>query len=163
MTDLFPEVRVDPTVDLDRRYTTRETMNLCMGLADVSAWDLDVAADEESHWAPLWFGVEANGLAQPWFGNVWCNPPFSNLEPWLVKAWFEFVRGNCSTIAMLLPANRTEQPFWQEHVERHRDRHDSRLRTYFLPTRVRFGHPGNRDGVRAGSPPFGCVLLVWGR
>ena len=42
--DMFPETRVDPGLDIDRRYTTRETMDLCMRLAGVDAWDLDVAA-----------------------------------------------------------------------------------------------------------------------
>ena len=37
------------------------------------------------------------------------------------------------------------------------------LTTHFLPGRTRFGHPGNPEGVGVGSPPFGCVLLVWRR
>jgi hypothetical protein len=162
--DLFPDARVDPTVDADRRYTTRQTMDLCMRLAKVDGWNLDVAADEESHWAPNWFDVQTDGLKQGWYGNVWCNPPYSDIGPWVRKAWWELENGLVGTIAMLLPANRTEQPFWQEHVEPFRD--DPRrwnLRTHFLPTRVRFGHPGNRDGIGAGSPKFGCVLLVWRR
>lgn len=166
MTDLFPEVRVDPTVDLDRRYTTRETMDLCMRLAGVEEWDLDVAADEESHWARRWFGIEQDGLAQTWWSErVWCNPPYSDIEPWLKKAWRESLR--CDVIAMLLPCNRTEQPWWQDHVENARDgrlpRELGSLTTHFLPTRLKFGHPGNRDAMGVGSPPFGCVLLVWRR
>lgn len=177
--DMFPETRVDPGLDIDRRYTTRETMALCMRIAGVEAWDLDVAADEESHWAPKWFGAEQDGLKQHWEGRVWCNPPYSDIEPWVRKAWSEADRGVMKTLAMLLPANRTEQPFWCEMVEPFRDgRWWHRLPvsscpigemqrysidTHFLPTRVRFGHPGNRDAAGVGSPPFGCVLLVWGR
>ncbi len=37
------------------------------------------------------------------------------------------------------------------------------LMTHFLPGRTRFGHPGNVEGVGVGSPPFGCVLLVFRR
>lgn len=83
--DMFPEVRIDTGLDQDRRYTTRETMDLCKQLAHVEAWDLDVAADEESHWAPRWFGIETDGLRQPWTGNVWCNPPYSDIAPWVVE------------------------------------------------------------------------------
>lgn len=185
--DLFPEARVDPTVDLDRRYTTRETMALCMKLAGVEEWDLDVAADEESHWAPRWYDVRADGLSQPWKGpRIWCNPPYSNLEPWLRRVWEAFTTEwfDIDVVAMLLPASRTEQPWWQDLVEPYRDRGvldgasrrswegeatprvlggDIELTSHFLPGRIKFGHPGNRDAVGVGSPPFGCVLLVWRR
>lgn len=162
--DLFPEARIDPGLDLDRRYTTRETMALCRELAQVEAWDLDVAADEESHWAPRWYDVQQNGLEQKWAGRVWVNPPYSDVAAWVTKAWAEHERGATDVIAMLLPANRTEQPFWQDFVEPFRDRlPNAVLHTYHLPTRIKFGHPGNRDAVGVGSPPFGCVLLVWRR
>lgn len=179
-SDLFPEAHVDPGLDLDRRYTTRETMDLCKRLAGVEAWDLDVAADEESHWAPVWYDALANGLKQPWHGRVWCNPPYSEIEPWVRKANYEALSGNASVVAMLLPCNRTEQAWWQDMVEGNRDRPRiiiesgypqgqtaragyQALRTHFLPGRVKFGHPGNPNAVGVGSPPFGCVLLVWRR
>lgn len=161
---MFPEARVDPTVDPDRRYTTRETMDLCKRIAGVDAWDLDVAADAESHWAPVWYGIEHDGLKQRWTGRVWCNPPYSDIEPWVAHAWDQAVDPALKVLAMLLPANRTDQPWWHEHVEKYRDGRlhlAERFSTHFLPSRVRFGHPGNRDGVGVGSPPFGCVLLVW--
>jgi hypothetical protein len=172
--DAFPEVAVDPNIDCDKRYTTRETMDLCMRMAGVGYWDLDVAADEESHWADRWFGVEQDGLIQRWDAPVvWCNPPYSDIQPWLVRAWhaMQFNEG-AEVIAMLLPANRTEQPWWFSWVERRRDGRGEvcdlsgqrvTLTTHFLPTRVKFGHPGNRDAVGVGSPPFGCVLLCWRR
>lgn len=28
------------------------------------------------------FTIENDGLAQPWDGTVWCNPPYSKPEPW---------------------------------------------------------------------------------
>lgn len=170
---MFPEARVDPGLDLDRRYTTRETMDLCMRIAGVDGWDLDVAADEESHWAPRWYDVHQDGLKQPWRGRVWCNPPFSDVAPWVTKAWGEMqYPAIAHRIAMLLPCNRTEQPWWQQFVERRRDGRNYvqdingeqvLLDTHFLPGRIPFGHPGNREAVGVGSPPFGCVLLVWRR
>lgn len=164
--DMFPETRVDPGLDLDRRYTTPETMSLCMKLAGVDAWDLDVAADEEGHWAERWYGVQQDGLRQPWFGRVWCNPPFSDLDPWVRRANYFATIGEAQLVALLLPANRTEQPFWQNGIEPFRDGRDrfaAKLTTHFLPTRVRYGHPGNARGHGAGSPPFASVLLLWRR
>jgi phage N-6-adenine-methyltransferase len=175
--DLFPEARVDPTEDIDRRYTTRTTMDLCMRLAGVDGWDLDVAADEESHWAERWYGIQDDGLRQPWQGRVWCNPPYSDIEPWVRRAHYSVHAGNAELVAMLLPSTRTEQPWWQQVVEPNRDRAMLKLEvgypstvarachhvltTHFLPGRIAFGHPGNRDAVGVGSPPFSCVLLVW--
>ncbi len=165
--DAFPETRVDPGNDADRRYTTRQTMDLCMRLADVTAWDLDVAADAESHWAPRWYGVEQDGLKQPWDAErIWCNPPYSDIEPWLCKAWAVYgdeTLDDFEVLAMLLPANRTEQPWWQRWVEPWRDGNRCGLTTHFLPSRVRYGHPGNPLGHGSGSPPFASVLLVWRR
>ena len=167
--EAFPETVVDPGLDLDRRYTLRTTDAWCRDRARVEAWTMDVAADEESHLAETWYGVEQNGLARPWFGNVWCNPPFSDIEPWVRKAWREWTLRERMTsmgpfpdvIAMLLPCNRTEQDWSQQLVEPYRDRPDQDLRTHFLPGRTRYGHPGNREGVGVGSPAFGSVLLVW--
>lgn len=160
IADMFPEVGTDPDGVPDERYTLRETLAWCAEKAGVSAFDLDVAACEESHVAPEWFGAEQNGLLQSWHGRVWCNPPYSNIGPWVAKAWMEYSDGNTRQIAMLLPANRTEQPWWQKHVEQQRES-GLGLTTHFLPGRVRFGMPGNPEGIGVGSPPFGCVLLVW--
>lgn len=147
-------------LDLDERYTTRETIAWCMEKAGVAAFDLDVAACEESHKAPAWFSITNDGLSMPWFGRAWCNPPYSDIEPWVVKAHFMITSGAAAVIAQLLPATRTEQPWWQKWVEPNRDR-GSFLKSHFLPGRTRFGIPGNPEGVGVGSPPFGCVLLVW--
>lgn len=97
----------------------------------------DVAAAPHNAKCPRYFTRDDDGLAQSWAGErVWCNPPFSDLRPWVVKAWQES-RG-CPVIVMLLPANRCEQRWWQELVEPFRDRPGSPLRTTFLPGRPRF-------------------------
>ena len=161
--DLFPEVRPPAALeDGDQRFTTRETDEWCRRKAGVEAWDLDVAACDESHLAERYYTKDHDGLRQPWTGRVWCNPPFSDIEPWVERAWQVINERSASVVAMLLPASRTEQGWWQRHVEPFRDlRLTATLRVHFMPGRVRFGHPGNREGVGVGSPPFGCVLLVW--
>lgn len=69
--EMFPEVV--PAEDPNRRYTTREFMAWIKAKAGVDAWDLDAAADAESHHAPRWFSLQpypgtagVNGLAQWW-------------------------------------------------------------------------------------------------
>lgn len=62
---MFPEARVDPEADRNRRYTTREFMTWCLSQAGVSEWDLDVAADIECQWAERWFVAPGDG----WWGD----------------------------------------------------------------------------------------------
>lgn len=176
MTDLFPEIAPTKGDNHNERFTTTKTMEWCKRVAGVEEWDVDVAACAEWHWAPRYFTREADGLRQRWDGRVWCNPPYDDLEPWVSKAWLAWLHDKPEVIAMLVPANRAEQPWWQNWVERFRDGRgignvkidsvgrllgEARLTGHFLPGRVNFGHPGNPEGIGVGSPPFGCVLLVW--
>lgn len=172
VADMFPEVRApDELADGDQRFTTRETDVWCRAHAGVEAWDLDVAACEESHLTEDFYTRAQDGLLQPWRGWAWCNPPFSDIRPWVERAWLAMIDRETDGVAMLLPASRTEQAWFQDCVEPYRDgrrpalaqagSEDIRLTTHFLPGRTRFGHPGNPEGVGVGSPPFGCVLLIW--
>jgi phage N-6-adenine-methyltransferase len=99
-----------------------------------------------------------DGLRQAWDGErVWCNPPYSNIAPWVRKAWL-----SRAVAVLLVPANRTEQAWWQTMVEPFRDRRDGVLRTEFLERRINFGTPERPEADDwNSSPPFGCVLLIW--
>lgn len=103
-----------------------------------------------------------DGLAQPWGDDeiVWCNPPFSDLEPWIAKA--HSVR---CTVVMLLPANRTEQPAWQTYIEPFRDgRAPGGPEVRFLPGRRSFLYLGEIIGNSTSkAPPFGIVIVIWRR
>jgi hypothetical protein len=51
-------------------------------------FDIDVAAPEGGiSWLPAkqHYTEKDNALEKPWFGNVWCNPPFSNPRPFMEK------------------------------------------------------------------------------
>lgn len=51
-------------------------------------FDIDVCAPAGGlPWIPATrhFSIAENGLAQPWDGRVWCNPPYSNATPWIRK------------------------------------------------------------------------------
>lgn len=143
--------------DVDDRATLPEYVHQ---LEDrFGKFTLDVAAAPHNTKCDRFFTKEQNGLAQSWANEqIWCNPPFSDIEPWVRKAWREFedTRG----IVMILPANRTEQTWWQKLVEPRRDR-GSGLTVEFLPGRMRFLYPGQERIGPNERPPFGCCLLIW--
>lgn len=121
---------------------------------------LDVAATAHNTKCARYFTRDQDGLDQVWSGErIWCNPPYSDIAPWVRKAWVCWA--STSGITMLLPANRTEQSWWQLLVEPYRDQPGSPLRTTFLPGRMRFLKPGQTAVGPNNRPPFGCVLLVW--
>ena len=151
--------------DVDDRRTLADFF---VPLHEQHRFTVDAAASDENTLLPRFWTRESNALIQPWRGErVWCNPPYSRLEPWVEKAWTEMVDGECELVVMLLPANRCEQGFWQRHIEPYRDGgpfHGVQLRTRFLPGRMRFGFPPSRIRPAKGDrPPFGCVLLTWCR
>lgn len=128
------------------------------------AFDLDAAAASHNAKAPNYYTREDDGLAQPWFGNVWCNPPYSDCGAWVEKAWAEWGREGgdpLERIVMLLPSNRVEQKWWQNLVEPRRDRTSSPLRVEFLRGRMRFDRPNWTPGPKGDRPPFGVCLLIW--
>lgn len=81
-------------------------------LAKLGQFDLDPCAPVIRPWdtAQRHFTVHNNGLAQPWHGRVWCNPPFGREA---VK-WLRRMAEHGNGIA-LIPA-RTETAMFYECV-----------------------------------------------
>lgn len=126
---------------------------------------IDVAASERNAKCERFYTPADDGLYRRWTGErVWCNPPYSSIGPWVVKATLEanLVAEGAKLIVMLLPANRTEQRWWQRDVEPYRDgRPGGGPCVEFLPGRPRFIR--YEDGIVRPNerPPFGCCLLIW--
>ena len=79
-----------PTHATDERWTPRWLFD-----AMTVRFDLDVAAPPGGvPWIPANAHLSAvdDGLAAPWRGLVWCNPPFSNAGPWAAR-WIEHANG----------------------------------------------------------------------
>jgi phage N-6-adenine-methyltransferase len=142
--------------DVDDRGTRPELFD---PLHERFRFTIDVAAAPHNAKCDRYFTRADDGLAQPWTDeSVWCNPPYSDIGAWVRKAWFEQHRAR--SIVMLLPANRTEQQWWQEHVEPRRDCGWG-LTVEFLKGRPRFDRPSAVIGPKGDRPPFGCCLLIW--
>ena len=147
-----------PLDDVDDRRTPFDLMDECMILARIEVLDLDAAASHENTLADFCYTINNSGLDGIWYGSVWCNPPYSDIRPWVEKACRSTVLTD--TIAMLLPANRTEQAWWQDLIEP--GRRDGTLEVFFLRGRRRFDRPGWTAPAKGDRPPFGLVLVVWG-
>jgi phage N-6-adenine-methyltransferase len=160
LIDMAPSA--PPSLESDEWYTSAATDAWARSCAGVEAWDLDVAACDEAHLAAAYFTKAHDGLSQPWRApRVWCNPPYSQISAWVEKAWLEYNAERFDVLAMLLPAVKTEQSWWHEFVEPHRD-FGAAFRTHFEQGRAAFAAPGTNGQPVKGSP-FGCVLLVWRR
>lgn len=144
-----------PRSHVDDRATTPEDFG---ALHARFGFSIDVAASAENTKLPRFYTSEQDGLVQSWEGErVWCNPPYSSIEPWVVKAH----TADAELVVMLLPANRTEQGWWQRQVEPYRDRPGG-VRCEFMQGRLRFLKPGQKHIRPNERPPFGCCLLIWG-
>lgn len=156
-----PQQTTNP--DVDNRETTPEVFG---PIHQRFRFTLDVAASARNAKLERYFTAEDDGLAQSWAGErVWCNPPYSDIRPWVAKAWREWSlwapgSSPAELVVMLLPANRTEQAWWQDLIEH--GRREGELRVEFLPGRMRFIRPDAVIGPKGDRPPFGVCLVIWG-
>lgn len=127
---------------------------------------IDAAASPANALLPRYWTRADDALSRPWTEErVWCNPPFSDLSPWVAHAR----TADAAAVVMLLPANRTDQRWWQELIEPDRDR--GGFSTRFIGGRVDFAAPASATATlpgidpprpRGSHAPFGLVLLGWG-
>lgn len=142
-----------PRPDVDDRATPLDVFG---PLHERFGFTVDVAASAENAKLPRFYAIEDDGLAQDWREErVWCNPPYSDIEPWTEKA----NRGGADLVVMLLPANRTEQGWWQRQIEP--GRRAGSIEVEFLAGRIRFLKPGQTERKPNERPPFGCCLAIW--
>lgn len=151
-----PQQKINPKVD--DRETSPEVFD---PLHERFRFTIDVAASDQNAKLERYYTIEDDGLAQSWTGErVWVNPPYSDIRPWVEKAWQEWLRARL--VVMLVPANRTEQAWWQDLVEPYRNDRWRPFHVEFLRGRLRFIEPGDTKVRPNARPPFGCCLLIWG-
>ena len=94
------------------------------------------------------FTAEDDGLALPWIGSVFVNPPYGRaLGLWMQKARAEAEHGRAQPVIALVPA-RPDTRWWHDHVVRRAD-------VFLLKGRLRFGGASS-------AAPFPSALVVWG-
>lgn len=109
-------------------------------------FDLDVCASEKNHKTPDYFDEKTDGLSQNWGGRrVFCNPPYSQIEKWIQKAWTESYKPQ-TLIVLLIPA-RTDTKYFHDYIL-----HRSEIR--FVKGRLKFGNSEH-------AAPFPSMVVVY--
>lgn len=114
---------------------------------------LDVAADNDNTLCSHFINEHQNALSCDWvsYGAIWCNPPYSDITPWIRKA-AEQCRQQLQTVVMLVPADVSTGWFSLalRSVDEVRIITDGRIQ--FIPKDI--------TGRRL-SNPKGSLLFIW--
>lgn len=120
-------------------------------LESLGPFDLDPCSPVDRPWdtAAAHLSLADDGLATPWHGRVWLNPPYSEVDPWMEKM-AAHGRGTALLFA------RTETRCWETHIWPHVSA------VLFLFGRLTF-YRGDGTASRAGHNSGGpSVLLAYG-
>lgn len=119
-------------------------------LAKLPDFDLDPCAPIERPWdtAAKHYTIRDDGLSLPWFGRVWCNPPYG-----LAAAkWLKRLAAHGNGIALIFA--RTETRMFFEHVW------EQASALLFIRGRLHFYHSnGTRASANSGAP---SALVAYG-
>ncbi len=114
-------------------------------------FDLDVCCLEETRKARSFYSLEygRDALELMWSGLVWCNPPFSNIAPFIDHA-VEQAEENHATTVMIIPNN--PEVAYRRKLKEVSD-------TFIeMPFRLKFLRP---DGEPFdGAPKFSCAVGI---
>lgn len=121
-------------------------------LKNLGVFDLDAAASKENAICERYFDEKMNGLAQNWYGRVWVNPPYSQIDKWIDKAIEEVqVKRNCREVVFLVPSRTCTKWFFKAFR--------AATSIQFIHGRLDFHGPNMRKEKRANAP-FPSVLII---
>lgn len=119
--------------------------------------DLDVCAEGRTAKASAYYSIDegCNSLVLPWAPKNWCNPPFSNIKPWIEKAHAEAQSG---AVTFMIFPDCPEVGYCRRSFE-------LATHIYHMPFRMRFLRPDgtpflDNKGKEAG-PKFSTRLVVF--
>jgi hypothetical protein len=144
-----PRLKPNFTHDCDLVYGKEEWLTPPTIIEAFGPFDLDPCAPVTRPWetATNHFTILDDGLARPWQGFVWCNPPYGpKTRDWLAKC---AAYNNCLALVFA----RTDTHWFQNHVWPHA------TSLFFIKGRLSFYHVGGEKGGTAGAP---SVLIAYG-
>jgi ParB family chromosome partitioning protein len=138
-----------PGYDSDEWYTPAEHIEAARAvMGDIDLDPATCAAAQEVVRARALFTKEDDGLAQPWHGRVWLNPPYraSLVQRFVDKLLCEYDAGRL-TEAVVLVNNATDTAWFHSLL--------ARFPACILRRRVPFWRPGfSGGGARQGQVVF---------
>ena len=126
-------------------------------LNDMFDFDLDPCTTEHNPLnTPHFYTKKENGLTKQWYGNVFVNPPYDQIEEWLAKAQKELETGMAPKIVFLLPA-RTDTKWFHTFIYDYSFyKFRSHVKVWFLKGRLKFRHAKN-------SAPFPSMVVIFSK
>lgn len=110
----------------------------------------DVAASNENSLCDQFIGEKEDSLGEHrWLSSNWCNPPYSNITPWVEKSVEQHQQGK--TIVMLVPADTSVKWFKLAY--------DSCNEVRFISGRISFINADTQKPVNGNNK--GSVLFIW--
>jgi len=112
----------------------------------IYGFTLDVCATADKTKCARYFTEADDGLAQPWHGVCWMNPPYGRaIGLWMRKAYESHLTG--ATVVCLVPS-RTDTRWWHDYA--------MKGQIEFIRGRLKFGDAKN-------SAPFPSALVVFSK
>lgn len=96
----------------------------------IGGFHLDAAATKRNRMCENYYGRRENGLKQPWRKWTFCNPPFADMLPWVMKAIHECTMSRPSV--MLAPVG-CSQEWWRRAMSMAWVYHPNRRISFNLP------------------------------
>jgi phage N-6-adenine-methyltransferase len=90
---------------------------------------LDVCATQQNRKYDNYFGKETDALKQEWNEDFFMNPPYSEIESWMEKAYEQHRKFNVD--ALILVFSKTGTKWWHKYVE-------DKAEIHFQKGRIRF-------------------------
>jgi len=141
------------TTDDAHRDYWRTPPSIFNPLNAIFNFELDLAASDSNHLCEFYFSENDNALDKTLIhvigtGAIWCNPPYSDIMPWVNKC-IELSEGR--NVVMLIPADTSVKWFAKAF--------ENCCECIFLEGRVSFIHA--ESGIPKSGNNKGSVLFVF--
>ena len=112
-------------------------------------FECDVASSNDNKLCLIHYTEKDNALNQEWLDSNWCNPPYSDISPWVEKAIEQHRLGK--TTVMLVPSDTSVKWFKRAF--------ESCNEVRFISGRLSFVNAATQKPVNGNNK--GSVLFIW--